>query len=124
MTRNAALLVLAASLASVTASQVILKARLTLLTGVPSPSWQAFIVRAMSDPYLWVGAACVGVGGICWYTALSKLPLNLMLPASSVIAPCASICAYYFLGENLTLAKIFAIAVIMIGVSWLGWLNA
>ena len=126
MTRMMALVVLAVSLASVTASQLILKVRMGPLSALlhMGQPWTAVLMRALADPYMWLGGACVAVGGACWYLAMTKLPLSLMLPVSSVIAPCASIGAYYFLGENLSLAKVSAIIVIMVGVSWLGWLNA
>jgi len=121
-----ALAMLLVSLASATTSQLILKARLVSL----AESLQlghgvlAVLIRALSDPYIWLGGGGVVIGGACWYLAMTKLPLSLMLPAASIIAPCASIGAYYFFGESLTAAKICAIAVIVIGVSWLGWLDA
>jgi multidrug transporter EmrE-like cation transporter len=41
-----------------------------------------------------------------------------------MIAPCASIAAYFLFGESLSTAKIAAILTIMAGVAWLGWLNS
>jgi drug/metabolite transporter (DMT)-like permease len=121
-----ALVVLLVSLGSITMSQLILKGRMVLL-GASLHSGQgalALVIRVLNDPYIWLGGGCVAIGGACWYFAMTKLPLSLMLPASSIIAPCASIGAYYFFGESLTASKICAMVVIVIGVSWLGWLNA
>jgi drug/metabolite transporter (DMT)-like permease len=126
MTRTTALVMLFVSLAGATASQLILKSRLVMLSETLQLGHGvlAVLMRALSDPYIWLGGGCVIIGGCCWYLALTKLPLSFMLPAASIIAPCASIGAYYFFGESLTVSKICAIAFIMIGVSWLGWLNA
>lgn len=129
MTKSLAVLILAVSLISVGASQLVLKARMAALTlpvagGVTGNPWVALLLRALADPYVWLGAAMVGVGAVCWYVALTKLPLSLMMPVASIIAPCVSIGAWYFLGESLSLAKLGAILTIMVGVAWLGWLNA
>jgi drug/metabolite transporter (DMT)-like permease len=79
---------------------------------------------ALADPLLWFAGLLILLGVICWYLSMTRLPLSLMLPLAAAIAPVVSVGAYFLLGEVLTPAKIAAIAMITVGVSWLGWLNA
>lgn len=126
MNKTQAFLVLGISLLSTAGSQLVLKSRLSPLSdayrsGAP---WTAILVRAASDAHIWAGAGLVVIGAACWYLALTRLPISLMLPVSAVIGPIASAGAYFFLGEHLTPEKIGAIALILAGATWLGWLNA
>lgn len=126
MTKMIAVTLLAVSLAAVSASQLILKYALSRQEWplIDGDQWTAAAWRLVSSPTIWVGASLVLVGVICWYLAMVRLPLTLMLPMAGSIAPVVSIGAYVFLGESLTPYKIAAIVLIAAGVSWLAWLNS
>lgn len=79
--------------------------------------------RALSDPLTWVAGSLVVIGAGCWYLALTRLPLSLMLPVAGLVAPIVAIAAHFALGESLSIAKLAAIFVIAFGVIWLGFLQ-
>lgn len=126
MSKQIAVLVFVAGLACVAASQLIVKARFTTLgTGwTQDIPWVTMLGRVLTDPIIILGGMLVVIGAVCWYVALTKLPLSLMLPAAGIVGPVVSIGAYFLLGEALTLSKLAAISTIAVGVAWLGWLNA
>lgn len=126
MTRMQALLVFAISLSSVAVSQLLLKAGLTRLAsdGIQPASLIEQVRRGIADPLLWTGGALLVTGMLCWYVAMTRLPLSLMMPLAALIAPAVALGAWACLGEPLTLMKIAAISVIAVGAIWLGWLNA
>ena len=126
MTRAIAFILFTMSLLTVAASQLLFKARLTLLgeTVDSSRPMLASISRTLADPWLWAAALLVATGAACWYLAMIKLPLGFMLPLASMIAPFVTIGAWLFLNEGLTPPKLAAVAVIALGAAWLGWLNA
>jgi drug/metabolite transporter (DMT)-like permease len=116
---------LGTALATVSIAQLLFKSRLMRLNDAAVKlSLIEMLCAAMADPLIWLGAIILLVGVCCWYFAMIELPLSLMLPMSSVVTPIVSISAVLLFGENLTLAKLTAILVILVGVAWLGYLNA
>ncbi|MGE7470866.1 hypothetical protein ACQKLX_15585 [Bosea sp. NPDC003192] len=126
MSQTASFIALAISLASVSISQLIFKARLTALSASSEIglSIANTALAILGDKSMWIGGVFLIVGFLSWYLAMMRLPLSLMLPMSALIAPVASIGAFMLLGEHLSLAKFAAIMVIVSGAAWLGWLNA
>jgi drug/metabolite transporter (DMT)-like permease len=122
MKQGTAILILAVSIVSVAISQLVLKARLQQpeLASWRAGEWQRMLLVAASDPVVWLGIFLVLVGAACWYVALTRLPVSFMLPVAALIAPITTIGAYFFLDEGLTLNKLAAIGVIVVGVVWLG----
>jgi drug/metabolite transporter (DMT)-like permease len=126
MTKVIAMTLLAVSLCTVAASQLLFKYAFSrhdwqLAAG---ETWFTLGWRLMLNPAVWAGAILVLVGVVCWYLAMIRLPLSLMLPMAGIIAPVVSVAAYFLLGEILTPAKFAAILLIAGGVAWLGLLNA
>ncbi len=95
-----------------TASQIIIKARLDPVTASGGSYRQL-----ATDPFIWLAVACVLVFVGCWYTALTKIPLSVMMAWSAVVLPLTAVGAYLFLGEPLGLAKMVSILVIAAGVA-------
>lgn len=124
MTKKLAILVFAASLISVAASQLIFKAGMTRIgeqvSGLP---WLQIVRLVLTSPMIWVGAVALVTGTACWYFAMTRLPLSLMMPLAALIAPTVSIAAWGFFGEPLTAQMLAAISLITVGALWLGWLN-
>ncbi len=125
MTKMTALLTLGISLVAVAISQLAFKAAFTRLAEhwAPGHAYGTTAWRVAADPLIWTAVVLVLLGAACWYLAMIRLPLSLMLPMASVISPIVSIGAYFMLGESLTPAKVAAILMIAAGVAWLGWLN-
>jgi drug/metabolite transporter (DMT)-like permease len=126
MTGRSAVAVFVLSLSSTALSQLVIKARLTTAASdtAETGTLAATLMRAISDPWTWLGIVLVLIGVVCWYLAMIRLPLSLMLPMAGVIAPVVSVLACVLLGEQVSAAKMAAIATITSGVIWLGWLNA
>ena len=125
MTKGLAVLLLALAILFVTASQLIIKARLSFLH-IEFSSWSVggeLFIRILSDAWLWLGFFLLVSSALCWYLAMIKLPISLMLPVGALVAPIVSVGAYFMLGEELSAAKSTAIMWIALGVLWLGWLN-
>lgn len=109
------------SICCVAGSQIIIKGRY-LNAGFDSTgvSFGNAALVVISDPFMWLAGIMFTSGAALWYLALTKLQLGFMMPAAAMVAPLAAIGAHFFLGDVLTLQKTLAIAVITIGVIWLG----
>ncbi len=120
---NISLAIFVISLGSLAISQTIAKWRFMKLN--PDEAGAAdkveFITHAASDSWLWLAGVLVIVSAVSWYTALSRLPLSLMLPVAAIIAPTGAVLAYLFLKEPLSGGQVGAISLIFIGVVWLGF---
>lgn len=112
---------LGGSLTFVAASQVLIKgAFLRVGAGTDGgESWQALIMMAVREPWMWAGVFTLITGAVLWYLALSQLPLSLVVPSGALVAPLAVICAHFVLGEPLTFHMICAMIVIALGLIWL-----
>ena len=65
-----------------TASQVIIKARLDPVTAAGGSYRQLF-----TDPLIWLAVVLILSFVVCWYTALTKIPLSVMMAWSAVVLP-------------------------------------
>lgn len=115
--------ILAISIASVAASQLIVKWRLGQVVSPDAPpaSRTQYILTALGDGWIWVGICLIGLSAALWYVAMSRLPLSFMMPVAAVVAPIVALSAHLFLKEPLGTGQIAAIAMIAVGVAWLGW---
>jgi drug/metabolite transporter (DMT)-like permease len=95
-----------------TVSQILIKARMDPVTA-SGGSYKVLL----TDPLIWVAVLCILAFVFCWYAALAKLPLSLMMAWSAVVLPLTAIGAWMFLGEPLGLAKVMSILVIAAGVA-------
>jgi drug/metabolite transporter (DMT)-like permease len=117
--------IFAVSLAAIASAQLLSKWRIgAILQQIASfDSWLSTAVFVLSDAWIWLIFGCMLLGVASWYIALSQLPLSLMMPIGSVVAPCVALGAHYFLGEPLSTSQVGAIVVIALGVAWLGYLQ-
>ena len=115
--------ILAISIASVAASQLIVKWRLGQIgsPAEPSGSRAGYILTALGDGWIWLGIGLIGLSAALWYVAMSRLPLSFMMPMAAIVAPAVAVSAHLFLKEPLTSGQIAAIAMIAAGVAWLGY---
>ena len=114
------------SLLSLAISQTLTKWRFMVLTGhhqaesAPS-SKAALLQQAITDPWLWGAFFLILSGAIFWYTAMTRLPLSLMLPMAGILSPLVTIMAHVFLKEPVSVGQMAAILLIATGVVWLGY---
>ena len=115
-----ATLLLGISILSMAAAQLLAKTRIVALIGSGTGlSLLKILGIGLTDPLLWlVGVLIVGSAG-CWYLAMARLPVSIMVAMASVLGPLVAIGAYIFIGERLTVSKLSAIGLIAVGVAWL-----
>ena len=108
------------SVVSVSASQVLLKARFQS-NALPSLEWGVwhFLSEVLRDPYFWGAGILIAVSAIGWYAALPRLPLSLMLAVAALFYPLVGLGSHFFLGESMTAEKFAALALITCGIVWL-----
>ncbi len=95
-----------------TASQVIIKARLDPVTESGGSYKQL-----LTDPLIWLAVVLILSFVVCWYSALTRIPLSIMMAWSAVVLPLTAVAAWMFLGEPLGVAKMLSIMVIAGGVA-------
>lgn len=72
------------------------------------------------NPYIWIGFAGFIGGTIFWLGVISRAPLSLAYPVLAMSYFVVVLEAWFFLGEEVTLQKIFGVAVIVGGVILVG----
>lgn len=111
-TDKMAWMVLFAGFFASTISQILIKARMDPITAAGG-SYRSLL----SDPLIWLAVGCVIVFVVCWYTALAKLQLSLMMAWSAVVLPLTAIGGWMFLSEPLGFGKVVSIGIIAVGVA-------
>lgn len=76
------------------------------------------LMRAGMQPFIWLGLACYGISVIVWVAALSRTEVSLAYPFLSLGYLVNAVAAWYLFGENLSVQRMLALAVIVLGV-WL-----
>jgi len=102
-----------------TFTQVAFKLGGNALSQTPD-GWQWFVV-ALTTPVVW--AAIFGYIGVFsfWILILHKMELSRAFPLTSLTYISVPLLAWAVLGEKIDLSRGFGIAVILVGVSLLGW---
>ncbi|MBO6900919.1 MAG: hypothetical protein JJ864_06200 [Rhizobiaceae bacterium] len=126
ITDRIAYIALAAAILGVTGAQLLIKARFNALdlNSEMGRGFAGFFLLLLRDWPLWLAAFLMIGGAVLWYVSMIRLPLHFILPCAALISPLASIGAYFLLGEALSGQKVAAIAVIAVGVAWLGAIQA
>lgn len=117
MNRTGFLLVLAGVLLNAVA-QLSLKAA-TAASGpirLDVPGMTAGLSRVALVPWFWLGGACYALSIIVWLLALSRLPVSVAYPMLSIGYIVNAIAARFWLGEELGVARLIGIAIIIVGV--------
>lgn len=74
------------------------------------------VLKVIMSPWIVLGTIIyVGSLGV-WLMVLSRAPVSIAYPMSSLGYVTSAIVAYYLLGENLSILRIIGILVILIGV--------
>jgi drug/metabolite transporter (DMT)-like permease len=101
-----------------TAAQLVLKVGMDKI-GVFDFSWANLIpitLKIILSPWIALGIF-IYVGSVfVWLMVLSRAPVSIAYPISSLGYVTSAIAACYFLGENLSILRITGIFVILIGV--------
>lgn len=124
ITYRQAIGILIAGLACIALAQILIKWRFNTL-GLNGDGFagglSAVIRLAIADIWLWLAGVMLIASAITWYTAMTRLPVSLMLPIASIVTPAVAVGAHFFLDEPLDLGKTLAILVTASGVGWLSY---
>ncbi len=112
-------LLLACSIVSSAAGQVLLKRGMTVFAHAPL-SLRTFAAQGAGERLHWLSAfALIGAGFILWLASLDRLDLSYAYPLACASAALVALFGVLFLGETLTARDIFGILMIVLGTALL-----
>jgi multidrug transporter EmrE-like cation transporter len=103
-------------------AQLLLKAGTNALGGaihVTAGNWFATGLKVFSQLPILAGLTCYGFSVIVWIIGLSRTDVTIAYPMLSLGYVVSAFAAWFFLGEAVSLQRMLAIGVIMIGVALL-----
>jgi multidrug transporter EmrE-like cation transporter len=103
-------------------AQLLLKAGTNSLGGaihVNAQNWFSTGIKVFTQLPILAGLACYGISLIVWIIGLSRTDVTIAYPMLSLGYVVSAIGAWMFLGETVSLQRLLAIGVIMIGVALL-----
>lgn len=101
-----------------TVSQILLKTGMNTIGHFEFHPQNIFIIgwKIATNWYILGGLSCYVCSFIFWLMTLSRMDVSLAYPLSSVGYVVTAIASYFILQENISLAKIAGIIVIIMGV--------
>jgi drug/metabolite transporter (DMT)-like permease len=103
-------------------AQVLLKAGTNALGGaihVTAQNWFSTGIKVFTQIPILAGLACYGISLIVWIIGLSRTDVTIAYPMLSLGYVVSAVGAWMFLGETISLQRLLAIGVIMVGVALL-----
>lgn len=103
-------------------AQLLLKAGTNALGGsieLNAQNWFATGVKVFSQMPILAGLACYGISVIVWIIGLSRTDVTIAYPMLSLGYLVSAVGAWMFLGEVISVQRMVAIGVIVIGVALL-----
>jgi drug/metabolite transporter (DMT)-like permease len=104
------------------AAQIFLKAGTNALGGaihLTAQNWFSTGIKVISQLPILAGLACYAVSLVVWIIGLSRTDVTIAYPMLSLGYVVSAAAAWYVLGEAVSLQRLLAIGVIMIGVAML-----
>jgi multidrug transporter EmrE-like cation transporter len=104
------------------AAQIFLKAGTNALGGaihLTAQNWFSTGIKVISQLPILAGLACYAVSLVVWIIGLSRTDVTIAYPMLSLGYVVGAAAAWYFLGESISLQRLLAIGVIVIGVALL-----
>jgi multidrug transporter EmrE-like cation transporter len=74
------------------------------------------VLKLSTQPWLWFGLSCYVVSVVVWILALSRVEVSIAYPMLSLGYIVNAIAAWAWLGEDMNLAKVTGIGIIILGV--------
>lgn len=99
-------------------AQLLVKKGMTVL-GVYSLSFShvlSLVIAVFTNIYLFLGMVCYGVSVLLWMIVLSRVPVSVAYPVSSLGFIVTTILAYFLFNEMVTFNKVMGIGFICLGV--------
>ena len=116
-TRASALALIVFAVLVLTASQLIIKSRLTVHGVVPlGPGLWNYLLGLLADWRMWCAAVGLILASLGWYAAVSRLPLSIAFPFAALSYPAVLFGSLVFLGESVSLQMIAGNALVVAGI--------
>lgn len=99
-------------------AQLLVKKGMTVL-GICSFSFSqllSLVIAVFTNIYLFLGMACYGISVLLWMIVLSRVPVSVAYPFSSVGFIVTMIFGYFLFNEMITFYKVMGIGFICLGV--------
>ena len=95
-------------------AQICLRKTMLAAGAVPAASsqWLQYGLSISLNPWMIAGLACYAVSILVWLAVLAKLEVSVAYPLLSIGYVIAAVVGFFFLGENVTLARVGGIALI------------
>jgi multidrug transporter EmrE-like cation transporter len=89
-----------------------------LIAGVPTPStaYLNYGISLAMNPWFLSGMLCYAVSIGLWLLVLAKVEVSLAYPLASIGYLIAATIGYFYLGENVTMVRLFGILLICTGI--------
>jgi drug/metabolite transporter (DMT)-like permease len=104
------------------AAQIFLKAGTNALGGaihLTAQNWFATGIKVITQLPILAGLACYAISLVVWIIGLSRTDVTIAYPMLSLGYVVSAAAAWFFLGEAVSMQRLLAIGVIMIGVALL-----
>jgi drug/metabolite transporter (DMT)-like permease len=104
------------------AAQIFLKAGTNALGGaihLTAQNWFSTGIKVATQLPILAGLACYAISLVVWIIGLSRTDVTIAYPMLSLGYVVSAAAAWYFLGEAVSMQRMLAIGVIMIGVALL-----
>jgi drug/metabolite transporter (DMT)-like permease len=103
------------------AAQLLLKAGTNAVGAIhlTAENWLPTGLKLAMQPPIIGGLACYVISVVVWIIGLSRVDVTIAYPMLSLGYVLNAIGAWYFLGESVSVQRMLAIGVIIIGVAWL-----
>jgi drug/metabolite transporter (DMT)-like permease len=104
------------------AAQIFLKAGTNALGGaihLTAQNWFTTGIKVITQLPILAGLACYAISLVVWIIGLSRTDVTIAYPMLSLGYVVSAAAAWYFLGEAVSMQRMLAIGVIMIGVALL-----
>ncbi len=101
-----------------TAAQLALKAGMIAI-GTFGFTWSNFvpiILKVLISPWIVAGVTVYAISVFVWLMVLSRAPVSVAYPLSSMGYITSAVAAYYLWSEDLTLTRLAGITIILLGV--------
>lgn len=100
-----------------TGAQLLIKSRLSVHGVVPiNGELLRYVLALLADWQVWLGGAGLVISSLCWYAAISRLPLSIAYPFAALSYPAVLIGSALLLGEPFHWQAVAGNALVVLGI--------
>jgi len=105
------------SVVILSSTQILIKSRLNVHGIFPLDGGAvAYIVEVCSDWRLWIAALGLIAASLCWYAAISRIPLSVAFPFAAMSYPAVLLGSALFLNEFISWKIVAGNALVVLGI--------